>query len=144
MGTTFSKIYIHLVFSTKNREPVIQPDYKERLTAYITEITENHDMKLLVINGTQNHVHLLVVMPPTLSVSKGVQHIKGESSKWLNQNFFDGKDTKFRWQKGYGAFSVNESMVPATIRYINQQKEHHNEMTYEQEFEAILDKHGLN
>ncbi|MDR8393527.1 IS200/IS605 family transposase [Aliifodinibius sp. S!AR15-10] len=144
MGSTFSKIYIHLVFSTKNREPVIHPDYEKRLTAYITQIAEKHDLKLLVMNGTQNHVHLLVVIPPSVPISEAVKHIKGGSSNWLNKNFFEAKDFKFRWQKGYGAFSVNESMVPATIRYINQQKKHHNNMSYEQELDAILDKHGLN
>ncbi len=142
MSNTYSKIYIHLIFSTKEQEPLLQPDIEEELKNFIGDIAKENGINLLIMNGTRNHQHLLLVIPPAMPISKVVQQIKGGSSKWLNQNFFE--DSTFRWQRGYSAFSVNESMVPATIKYINNQKEHHTDLTYEHELDAILDKHGLN
>lgn len=141
MGKTYSRIYIHLVFGTKHRKPLIKPTFEERLKAYLNTIAKEHNIRTLAINGTANHLHLLQVFPTDIAISRAVQIMKESSSKWINENFYSGQE--FRWQNGYGAFSVHESMVFATRRYIEKQKEHHAEMTYRNEFEAILRKHNI-
>ena len=141
MASTYTKIYIHLIFSTKNREPIIRPEFEDRLKAYMIGIARNFGVRILAINGTTDHMHILSMIPSRMAISKIVQLIKGGSSKWLNETVTNGH--KFRWQKGYGAFSVNESMVPTTIRYIRKQKEHHQNMCFDKEMSAILKKHGV-
>jgi REP element-mobilizing transposase RayT len=141
MGDTYSQIYIHLVFSTKHRAPILKQDVEHELKRYILDYAEDHELKISAIGGTNNHLHILLIMPPTFPISKAAQIIKGSSSRWLNKHHFDNE--KFRWQKGYGAFSINKSLVPVTIDYINRQKEHHEETTYEDEFAAFLEKHEM-
>ncbi len=141
MDTTYSKICIHLVFSTKKQASNLNEEVQQELKSYICKSAEKQELQILGIGGTENHLHVLLVMPPKYPVSKAAQIIKGGSSAWLNKHHFGKK--KFRWQRGYGAFSINNSLVPATIAYINKQKEHHTSLSFQEEFTAFLDKHGM-
>lgn len=141
MGETYSQIYVHLVFSTKYRAPNLKQDFEKDLKAYILNYAKEHELKILALDGTKDHLHVLLNIPPKFPVSKAAQIIKGSSSRWLNKHYFD--KNKFRWQKGYGAFSINKSLVPETIDYIKRQKEHHVRTTFEDEFAAFLDKHKI-
>ena len=98
-------------------------------------------MKAFAIGGIEDHVHLLLSLPATLSIAKAIQLIKGVSSKWIHETFIDYKD--FQWQEGYGAFSVGLSHIEDTIKYINNQKVHHRKQTFQEEYLAILKKHDL-
>jgi len=142
MGNTYSQIFIHLVFSTKLRAPKIKQEFEAKLKSFIIKTARKFEVHIIAIGGTSNHLHVLFGIPPKISVSKAAQIIKGSSSKWLNDHFFDQET--FRWQRGYGAFSINKSLVPTTINYIKRQKEHHAKIAYQDEFNAILDKHNIN
>ena len=98
-------------------------------------------MKAIEIGGVADHVHMLLSLPSTVSISKALQLIKGGSSKWVHDTF--AKYRKFAWQDGYGAFSVSPSQLARTIAYINNQKEHHRKRSFEEEFIQLLDKHGI-
>ena len=98
-------------------------------------------MKALAIGGTADHIHALLSLPSMMSFAKAVQLIKGGSSKWVHDTF--PRHKKFEWQEGYGAFSVSASQAPKTIAYIKGQKEHHRRKTFQEEFRALLDKHGI-
>ena len=116
MANSYISLYVHIVFSTKERQAMITPDLQNRLWAYIGGIARENHMKALSIGGMQDHVHVLLSLPSTLPVAKAMQLIKGGSSKWVHDTF-DGL-RKFAWQEGYGAFSVNVSLLEDTIRYI--------------------------
>lgn len=141
MGNTYSQIYIHLVFSTKHRKPNINEEFEEGLTSCIVNSANKHQFHILAVGGTANHIHALANLPPKIKVSKVAQIIKGCSSKWLNDHYFNNE--KFRWQRGYGAFSINKSLIPTTIKYIERQKEHHMDTSYQEEFKSFLDKHRI-
>ncbi len=141
MSNTYTKIYIHYVFSTKDRRPIICSDFEDRLWSYLGGIAQKHQMIPICISGVVNHIHSLVLLPPTLCVAKGVQLLKGGSSKWLNDHYFP--DRSFKWQKGYGAFSVSESRVPAVVNYIRNQKEHHRGQTFKKEYLRFLREYHI-
>jgi REP element-mobilizing transposase RayT len=132
---------MHCVFSTKNRQKTITPDLDERLWPYLGGIARENKMNAISIGGIEDHVHLLLSLPSTLSVSKGLQLIKGGSSKWIHETF--PAQRGFEWQEGYGAFSISKSIVPETIEYIKNQKEHHRVKTFQEEFIAFLKKHEI-
>jgi putative transposase len=133
--------FMHCTFSTKDRFPFIKADLEARLWPYIGGIARENKMKALAIGGTNDHVHALLSLPATMSFAKAVQLIKGGSSKWIHDTF--AKYKNFEWQEGYGAFSVSASQATRTIAYINNQKAHHRKRTFEEEFLALLDKHGV-
>jgi REP element-mobilizing transposase RayT len=132
---------MHCVFSTRQRHKTIDPDLQQRLWPFIGGIARENSMKALAIGGTKDHVHLLLSMPATIPIAKAIQLIKGGSSKWIHETFKAHRD--FAWQEGYGAFSVSISHVEATIRYIQNQEEHHLKKTFEEEFLTFLKKHGI-
>lgn len=136
---SFVSCLIHCVWSTKNREPCLIPDLRERLWPYLGGIAKQNQMKTLAIGGAADHVHILLSLPATLSVAKAVQLLKGNSSKWIRETF--PKMRSFAWQEGYGAFSVGISGVDATVIYINNQTEHHRKRSFREEFIAMLQKH---
>ena len=141
MAHSYVTIMIHYIFSTKNRIKIIKSDFEKRLWPYMGGIARENKMKALAIGGIENHVHLLLSLPSTLSIAKAIQLIKGGSSKWIHETFSDYKD--FKWQEGYGAFSISTSNIEDTINYINNQKEHHRTLTFQQEYLAILKKHNI-
>ena len=138
---SFASCLIHCVWSTKNREPCLIPDLRERLWPYLGGIAKQNQMKTLAIGGVADHVHILLSLPATLSVAKAMQLLKGNSSKWIRETF--PKMRPFTWQEGYGAFSVGISGVDATVTYINNQTEHHRKRSFREEFIAMLQKHGF-
>jgi REP element-mobilizing transposase RayT len=140
MANSFISLYIHYVFSTKNREPLILPEMQEQIWGFMGGIARKNKMKALAIGGIKDHVHLLISLPATLSVSKGVQMIKGGSSRWINDTF---DNINFSWQEGYGAFSINVSIVEDTVRYIRRQEEHHKYKSFQEEYVEFLKKHGI-
>ena len=121
--------------------PWIKPDIQDRLWRYMGGIARKHRMKALEIGGVEDHCHLLLSLPATLSVSKAKQLIKGNSSKFIHETFPNLGD--FEWQEGYGVFSIGMSQIDATRAYIQNQFEHHRKLTFKEEFEAILVKHGI-
>jgi putative transposase len=133
--------YFHCVFSTKERRSWITPDLQERLWPFLRGIARQNKMKAIGIGGVENHVHLLLSLPSTLSVAKALQFIKGGSSKWVHETF--PQHRLFGWQEKYGAFSVSVSQLDNILKYIQGQEEHHRKMTFQEEFLALLKKHRI-
>jgi putative transposase len=138
---SFTSCLVHCVWSTKNREPLLTPDLRDRLWPYLGGIAKQNQMKTLAIGGASDHAHVLLSLPATLSVAKAMQLLKGNSSKWLRETF--PKMRSFAWQEGYGAFSIGLSGVDTTIAYIRDQAEHHRTRSFRQEYAAMLKKHGF-
>jgi putative transposase len=141
MSHSYNSCLIHLVFSTKDRRPLISPDFAPRLWAFIGGTAREFGMKAIMIGGIENHVHILVSIPATMSVAKAVQSVKSNSSRWIHETLPEMKD--FGWKEGYGAFSVSISQMEHTAAYIRSQEQHHHKVTFQQEFEAFLKKHGI-
>jgi len=141
MANSYLSLYIHVVFSTKGRGAMILPDLQNRLWAYMGGIARENRMKALSIGGMQDHVHMLLSLPGPLPVAKAVQLIKGGSSKWVHDTFVDLR--RFAWQEGYGAFSVNVSLLEETIRYIEGQAQHHKQKTFQEEYIEFLKRHHI-
>ena len=131
--------HVHIVFSTSNRMKLIRDELQPKLWAYMAGIAENHGMHAIAIGGIEDHAHALVNLGPTLSISKAVQLIKANSSRWMNEH----PATRFEWQEGYFGCSVSRSQLPTVRQYIANQKEHHRKMDSQQEFELLLKKHGF-
>jgi REP element-mobilizing transposase RayT len=133
--------YHHCVFSTKARRPLITPTLAQRLWPFLGGIARQNKMKALEVGGVADHVHILLSLPATMSIAKGLQLVKGGSSKWVHETFPEHR--QFAWQAKYGAFSVSESRVDSVINYIKGQAEHHQKMTFQEEFLALLKKHRI-
>ena len=141
MAQTLVKLYVHVIFSTKNRADFIKPEIEEELFAYIGGITNNNKSKLLEANGTMNHIHLLVSMSKNIELSELVGDIKRDSSKWIKTN--GAAYRNFHWQDGYGAFSVGYTQIEDVKNYIASQKEHHRKISFEDEFRYFLKKYDV-
>ncbi|HXR32562.1 MAG TPA: IS200/IS605 family transposase [Verrucomicrobiae bacterium] len=138
MSHTYAQNVIHVVFSTKDRRKAIPEEFQPRLWAYAAGVCQNLGILVHAIGGTQDHIHLLIQIPPSLPLAKAVQTIKSNSSRWANE-----EDHKFAWQEGYGAFSVSRSRFPTVLQYIRNQKAHHRRMGFDTEFLALLEKHSI-
>ena len=138
MSHSFVKNHIHLVFSTKDRKPSIAKDVQPELWSYLAGICRNQRMAAIAIHGMADHAHILFHLPPTIALAEAVRLLKSNSSKWMNEH---GRN--FDWQPGYGGFSVSVSNTAAVAKYIRDQEKHHRKMTFEQEYRALLKKHGL-
>jgi len=138
---SFTSILIHCVWSTKKRDPFLGSEVCNRLWPYLGGIARENRMKALAIGGVADHVHMLISLPGTLSVSKALQLLKGNSSKWIHETF--PKLHSFEWQEGYGAFSIGITAVDATVGYIRDQAEHHRKRSFRDEFLGMLRRHGL-
>lgn len=141
MPDTYTQIHIHCVFAVKYRKSVIAADWKDRLYKYITGIVQNHNHKLLAINGMPDHVHLFFGMRPAQSLSDLMRLVKGESSEWINNERLTS--SLFRWQEGYGAFSYAKKEIPVVCNYIHNQEEHHRKESFLEEYEALLNEFGI-
>ncbi|TWU05886.1 IS200/IS605 family transposase [Stieleria varia] len=141
VSSTHTNLLFHIVFSTKYRRDLITPEIQPRLYEYIGGIVRDQHGSLLEIGGIANHVHLLAKLSPRIAFSDAIRVVKANSSKWLNETF-QPKHT-FRWQRGYGAFSVSLSSVPAVTQYIQNQESHHTKRTFEDEYRAMLIRHGI-
>ena len=133
--------YFHCVFSTKERAKIITPSLQERLWPFIGGIARQNGVAPVIIGGVEDHVHILLSLPPTMAIAKAMQLIKGGSSKWIHENFPEQR--LFAWQEKYGAFSVSVSQLETIIQYIKDQKEHHQERSFQEEFLALLKKHRI-
>jgi REP element-mobilizing transposase RayT len=136
---TYSNLLFHLIFSTKHREPLIGEGWQDDLYGYIGGIVRERRGRLLAAGGMPDHIHLLVKTPTDLAVADLVRDVKAISSGWRR----DGGDLGFGWQRGYGAFTVCESIVTAVETYIRSQPEHHRTQTFQDEFVAFLDRHRV-
>jgi len=141
MAQSLAKIIVHVVFSTKNREPLLIKAVRDDFFAYTVGILNSLDCITLAINGTEDHVHGLIVMSKTISLSKMMEEMKGGSSRWLNSG--TAVKGRFAWQAGYGAFSVSESQISRVVDYIVGQEEHHRKATFQDELIALLKKHRI-
>ncbi len=142
MAQSLAQIYVHLVFSTKNRAPFLKAKgLREEMHAYLGGACKNLGSPALKVGGTENHVHLLCRLSRSSSIADLLKKIKQNSSKWVK-----GKDSSlsdFRWQDGYGAFSISPAHVPALCEYISNQEEHHKKEHFEDEFRRLLKKYGI-
>ena len=136
MANTYTQIHIHAVFAVQNRLSLIQKQWKEEMNQYITGIVENNGHKLLQIGGMPDHVHVLIGMRPTQSISELLQDIKGGSSLWINKKQL--VRGKFSWQEGYGAFSYRKSQINDVVQYIKNQEIHHKKRTFADEYLEFL------
>ena len=136
MPGTFSQIYIQIVFAVQGRNNLIRPEWEEELYKYITGIVQKKEQKMLAINGMPDHIHFLIGMKPYCCLSDLVREIKKSSNEFIkNQQFLKHK---FNWQEGYGAFSYSHSQFSNVIDYIMNQKEHHKNKTFKEEYIGFL------
>lgn len=138
MPNTYTQIHIHFVFAVKFRLGQIDKEWKEQLNKYITEIIQSNKHKLLPINGMPDHIHILIGMRPTQSISDLMKEVKQSSSLWINENKFTKKH--FEQQEGYGAFSYSKSQIDSVVKYINNQEEHHKKKSFKEEYLEMLTK----
>ena len=139
--TSHHGILLHVVFSTKFRKPYLADEWRDDLFGYIGGIVKDHKASLLKAGGTEDHVHIFLRIHPEFAISKTIQLLKANSSKWINdQRKLPGR---FEWQRGYGAFSVSQSMSGAVTRYISNQREHHCKQSFVDEYLSMLANHQV-
>jgi REP element-mobilizing transposase RayT len=141
MANTYTSLHYHIVFSTKNRETFIKKEMSDRIWAFLGGIARENKLKALCVGGTEDHIHILLMAPPAMALSKMVQLLKGGSSRWIHEIYPEMR--RFAWQDGYGAFRVSRSQLPDIVRYIQGQEEHHRAKTCQEEYLALLQKHGI-
>src|SRR5258708_4653540 len=141
MPQSLAALYCHIIFSTKNRVPDIDPNWQDRLYSYIGGTLRSDKCVLMAAGGVADHVHLLVSLSRTVCVADVVRDIKANSSRWIHENFPDHKT--FAWQTGYGAFSVSHSHLDQVRTYLAKQAEHHRSKTFQEEFRAFLAKYEI-
>ena len=139
MRHTHMCVFVHIVFSTKNRRNTIRESFRERLWAYMGGIARANKAHALIINGMGDHAHLLLALPSTITIGRAVQLIKMGSSRWVRENEFK----LFEWQEGFAAFSVSQSNLEKVTEYIRNQEVHHQRMSFAEEWNALLKKHGI-
>lgn len=137
----FYKIWIHLIWTTKQRKKLITVETKRLLYDHIRENAKAKDIYIDHINGIEDHVHLLISLKPGQNIAKVVQLIKGESSHWLNKN--ELIKTRFEWQDEYIALSVSDSLVPTVRKYIQNQERHHMKKSFNEEYTLFIMKYGF-
>ena len=141
MGNSFNSLHYHFTFGTKHRQRWIKPEIEARLWSYLGGIAAQNTLKPVCIGGSEDHVHLLLGLPPTISVAAVLKQIKGGSSAWIKQNLPGCEG--FTWQDGYGAFTVSQSHLAKVAHYIQTQREHHQIKTFQEEYRALLERHGI-
>jgi putative transposase len=141
MPGTYTQLYYHIVFSTKNRRPQIAASIETELQKYISGILRNLECTCFEINGVPDHLHILATIPPKLSISDTLRTIKANSSKWLRETKPECHD--FAWQDGYSAFTVSASQIDVVRNYIRDQKKHHQRRDFKEEQLELLEKHGV-
>lgn len=140
MSRTFTNLLTHIVFSTRSREPLIVPEIKPELHAYPGGLARELKGKAYGINGTADHVHMLISLPPVVSISEALRFIKSNSSGWVHDKW---PRRSFAWQLGFGAFSVSKSNASEVLKYIANQEAHHHRMTFKEEYVDFLRKHDI-
>jgi REP element-mobilizing transposase RayT len=143
MGQSLSQLYIHLTFSTKSRNPLIKPEIKDELHAYIAGTLKEFDSPALIINSVPDHIHILFRLSKNNALAKIVEEVKKGSSKWMKSRIYSHLAKPFSWQIGYGAFSVSSSKVGTVTKYISRQEEHHKTMSYKEEVEKFMREYNI-
>ena len=141
MGQSLSQMYIHLVFGTKGRNPYLTPAIEKRVHAYMAGTLKEYESPALIINSVPDHVHILFRLSKNYALAKVVEEVKKESSKWIKT--IEGGTNLFKWQIGYGAFSVSSSKLEVVKRYIENQKEHHGYKTFQEEVEQFVKEYDI-
>jgi REP element-mobilizing transposase RayT len=141
MAHTLTNLLTHVIFSTHGRAPLIVDAIQDDLHAYLGGILRELRATPIVIGGTTDHIHLLIRLPADLAIADCLRVLKTNSSRWVKERWLERRS--FGWQGGYGAFSVSESNRANVIRYIQQQAQHHLRVSFQDEFLALLRKHGV-
>lgn len=141
MSGTFSKIYIQIVFAVQGRRSLIQASWEEELYKYITGTITNKGQKLIAINGMPDHIHILIGMKPSCSLSDLVREIKKSSNDFINEKKFC--KSGFKWQEGFGAFSYSSNDLNRVITYVQNQKIHHKQSTFKEEYHSLLAEYDI-
>jgi len=139
LSHTSGNLLLHLIFSTKDRRSLITPEIRNDLFAYLGGIIREMSGTALIINGTADHVHMLIRIRPVQAAAEIARVVKTNSSRWIHEKW----NVRFAWQTGYGAFSVSESNVPAVSRYITTQEEHHKKLTFQEEYLTFLKRNKI-
>lgn len=141
MPQSLARLHIHLVFSTKNRDPIITDAVRDSLHAYMATVLQNLGCAPVLINSVEDHAHLLFDLARTVSISQVVEDVKKASSKWIKTQ--GPEFASFAWQSGYGAFAVSESNVEVVREYIASQREHHRKKSFQEEYRQFLKRHRI-
>ena len=142
MAQSFSQLYVHLIFSTKGRQPFLTDlPFRERVHAYLAKACHNLECPSLVVGGVEDHVHALCRIAKTIAVADLIRELKRESSKWIKEEMPALRD--FHWQTGYGAFSISPGHAEKLKKYIRNQEEHHRQESYQDEFRRICGIYGI-
>ena len=141
MPQSLANILVHVIFSTKKREPFIQQEVMSDLHSYMVGIARSHGSHVHEIGGIEDHVHLMISLPRTISIGKLLEEIKKGSSKWIKTK--GGNYNGFSWQRGYGAFSIGQSSFDNLRKYIQNQKEHHKKLSFQDEYRSFLKKYNI-
>lgn len=141
MGQSLVKNYLHIVFSTKYRAPIIHPPYEQELHAYLGGICNNLECYPIKIGGYTDHVHILCMLSKKIALMKLLEEVKSHSSKWMKTK--DISLNNFYWQDGYGAFSVNPAQVNKVVAYIENQHNHHKKKDFQDEFRKYLNEYNV-
>jgi REP element-mobilizing transposase RayT len=141
MAHTYTNILIHALFSTKARQGWLTREIREEVFCYLGGTLNELRGQSLLVNGPPDHVHMLFVQPPTLSIADLMEKLKANSSRWVKEHWPDRR--YFGWQTGYAAFSVSKSHEGNVKRYISKQEKHHRKVTFQEEVLAFLNKHGV-
>tara|TARA_R110002049_G_scaffold68135_1_gene176764 strand:+ start:1210 stop:1668 length:459 start_codon:yes stop_codon:yes gene_type:complete len=136
MANTYTQLYFHVVFAVKGRKNAISKIWKDDLYKSISGLVANKNQKLMIINGVQNHIHILLGTQPNCMLSELVRDIKANSSKWINEKKL--VERKFEWQSGFGGFTIGQSQLPQIIDYIKKQEEHHQSKSFKDEYMEFL------
>jgi REP element-mobilizing transposase RayT len=140
MSDTFSNLSVHVVFSTKNRIPMMTKRLRQRVFPYIGGIIKGLGGTVISIGGMPDHAHVVARLPTNMCVADFVRDVKADSSKWVNEQ---STDLEFAWQRGYGAFSISQSVVASVARYVRNQERHHRLRSFEEELKMLLTRHGI-
>ena len=141
MSQSLASILVHIIFSTKNRLPLISQTIEKDLYSYIVGIAKANDVHVYEIGGVEDHIHLFICLPRTLTLSKCIEEIKKGSSKWIKTKGIEYQN--FSWQNGYGAFSIGYSSCAALRNYIQNQREHHKKILFKDEMILFLKKYQI-
>jgi len=139
MSHTHTNLLTHVVFGTQAHRRTLTVEIRQELFAYMAALVKEKGGKAIIINGVEDHVHMLILLPPNVSPSDVMRFVKANSSRWITERF----GIPFAWQKGFGAFSVSRSNVPAVSRYIRDQEIHHRKFDVRAEFVSLLEKNGV-
>lgn len=141
MAGSFSSLYVHLVFSTRNREPWLAPEHRKEIFAYMAANLHELGCEFVLVNGATDHVHVVCTLPVTLPLAELVAKLKGNSMEWIRDSRKDME--RFHWQSGYAAFTFSRKQLDAVRRYVHHEEQHHRLKTFEEEYRELLQRAAI-